>query len=422
MTVRRPFALLVAVPLLVAQSAAPDTQFRRDPALMLQRQAALLAQWRARDPRAAAALAPLLRRDVVEPLRPLFRQYGLSAEDAADMSTVYWITAWEGVHGSIGAQTDPAIVRGVQRQLRGKLGALLRGKPDAVKQEIADTMLLQFLFADARLRAAAKRGPADVERVGDAIRREAATLLKVDLGTLDMTAQGFRPHATAATDRPSAAPAPAARARTGGAAAAVAGTYFRPTYGTGGAISYEPLVLFANGDYVELDEEPLADLDPAADRARAPRRWGTWRRQGATFLLTDNKGRTSDYTLGGASFYPAFAGDKGPRPSGTYRSTSGSTMTMGSGTVSTLAINALTFRPDGTFSEGREGGGIAPGAAIGSRRTAGGRWTLDGSALTLDYADGRRVRRSFLWGATGSPPRPDADMAFIGGDTFLRDD
>lgn len=97
---------------------------------------------------------------------------------------------------------------------------------------------------------------------------------------------------------------------------------------------------------------------------------------------------------------------------------------MPDGPVTTLAVDRLTFNPDGSFTQGKEGGASRPTRqpAAGSRRSAAGSWRLDGSTLELSYADGRRVRNTFLWGASGAPPRPNIDMLFIGGDVFVRGD
>lgn len=405
------FGLLL--PAAVMAQAPADTRFRRDPALMRVRQSQLIAAVKAKDPATAAALETAFRQDVVEAVRPAFRRFVFTPDDAADMTAAYWITAWEAAHGQVGVETDPAIARGVRAQLAGVLGPKLRGRGDAEKQEIADTMLLQMLFADARMRAAKAGGAAKVRAMSDAIHAEASELLKTDLRQVEMTAAGFKP--VAAAKAPEIGPAPE-----GGRTSPVSGLYFRAIAG-GAGVSYEPLVLFSNGDYVELDETPLADLDAAADRARSPARWGTWRKQGKTFLLTSSKGRTSDYRLGSGSFFPAFAADRSPL-SGTYKLTSGSTVYMADGPVSTLGVSRLTFAADGTFTQGAESGGVAPTVAVSSRAAQrSGKWKLSGTMLELTYADGRRVRKSFVWAAQGTPPRPDPDMAFIGGDPFLRD-
>jgi hypothetical protein len=410
---------LALLPALAVAQPPSDTQFRRDPALMRARQAQLVAAIRAKDPAAAAALEAAFRQDVVEAVRPAFQRFGFSPDDAADMTAAYWITAWESAHGQTGVETDPAVARGVRTQLAGVLAPKLRGRSDAEKQEIADTMLLQMLFADARMRAAQQAGAMQLRQTSDAIHQEASALLKTDLRAVELTAAGFRPIAAA---KPTAAAAPdAAPVPGGGRTPPVSGLYFRAIAG-GAGVSYEPLVFFTNADYVELDETPLADLNAAADRARSPARWGSWRKQGETFLLTSSKGRTSDYRLGSGSFFPAFAADRAAL-SGTYKLTSGSTLYYADGPVSTIGVSSLTFSPDGTFTQGAEGGGVAPTVAVSSQAARRlGRWTLSGTMLELAYADGKRVRKSFVWAAQGTPPRPDPDMAFIGGDPYVRDD
>lgn len=406
-----PFGLLL--PAAVMAQAPADTRFRRDPALMRVRQAQFVAAVKAKDPTTASALETAFRQDVVEAVRPAFQRFGFTPDDAADMTAAYWITVWEAAHGQVGVETDPAVARGVRAQLAGVLGPKLRERRDAEKQEIADTMLLQMLFADSRMRAAKAGGAAKVRAMSDVIYGEASELLKTDLRQVEMTVAGFKPVAAAKAQD-------TGPARGGGRTPPVSGLYFRAIAG-GAGVSYEPLVLFTNGDYVELDETPLADLDAAADRKRSPARWGTWRKQGETFLLTSSKGRTSDYRLGSGSFFPAFTADRSPL-SGTYELTSGSTFYMADGPVSTLGVSRFTFAADGTFTQGAEGGGVAPTVAVSSRAAQrSGRWKLSGTMLELTYADGRQVRKSFVWAAQGTPPQPDPDMAFIGGDPFLRD-
>lgn len=404
-----------------AQQVSADGRFQRDPALMKAKQAQIVAAIRQENPQMAAQLQQSFNQDIVAAVAPAFRAYGYSTEDAVDMTAGYWITAWEASHGVAGTETDPAVARGVRAQLAGVMGPGLKGQSSATKQDIADTMLLQMLIADARMKAAKQEGPQAVKTMSDTIHREAAAILKTDLRAVEMTAKGFAPVGDAAGR--AASPADnAAPAAGSGKSAAVEGAYFRAIYGLGATISFEPIILFGNGDYVELDETPLADLNAASDKARSPARWGRWRKQGGTFLLTNSKGRTNDYQLGKGNFFPAFAAQQGPRLSGTYSNTTGGGDYIVGGSVTTLAVDRIRFNPDGSFTQGKSAGGIAPNAAMGNRSSASGKWRLDGSALELAYADGRRVRTSFLWGASGSPPKPDADMAFIGGDVFTRDD
>lgn len=413
--------IIVLTGLAVAAAAPTQTRFQRDPALLRAKQSQLIDAVRASDPQTAAQLARAFRGDVAAQVAPAFRPYGFSVDDAADMTAAYWITAWEASHGLVGTATDPAVARGVRAQLAKEMGPRLAGRSDAVKQDIADTMLLQLLIAEARMAGAKAAGPQAVEAMSNTIYREASALLKVDLRAVAMSTGGFKPVAARAGQRaqaPHTAPSPST---SGGRTASVSGTYFRAIAGSGAAVDFEPLVLFADGSYVELDETPLADLDAAADKARSPRRWGKWQRQGATFLLTGSDGRTNDYRLGTGNFFPAFAAAAGPPLAGSYSRTSGGGSFLPGGAVTVVAVNRIAFNAYGSFREGKSAGGIAPNATIGNRSAAQGRWRLDGSALELTYADGRRLRTSFLWGASGSPARPTANMAFIGGDTFTRD-
>lgn len=406
-------AVVLALLVPMAGAAAP-TQFHRDPALTRAKQAKLVGAVRATDPRAAAQLQKAFAGDDVAAVAPAFRAYGFSTDDAADMTTAYWITAWDGAHARVGTATDAALAKGARAQLARVMAPKLAGRSDAFKQDIADTMLLQTLLIDARMTAAKAAGPAALKAASDTVYREATTLLNVDLRAVDLTSNGFT-----AAGQQQARPSLTGRV---GSSLPVAGTYFRAIAGNGAAVGFEPLVLFANGDYLELGATPLADVDPALDKARAPARWGRWRKQGSTFLLTSSRGITSDYQLNSGNFFPAYVAAAPPRLSGAYSNTSGSGSFVLGGQTTTIAVDRLVFGTDGTFVHGKSAGGIAPNAAIGNRSRAAGRWRLDGSALELNYADGRRVRTSFLWGASGSPARPSAEMAFIGGDVFTHED
>lgn len=415
----------LVLPVAVCAQAQPSTRFVRDPALLAAKERRIVAALRGQSPAAADEVAALFARDIVALVRPGFAKLGFSADDLVDTTAAYWINAWEVSNGIGGRETDPRTARAARDQLGKAMraNAGLAAMSDAAKQDIADTMLIQAVLAEARAGSVAGAGAEQRRQVSDAVYREASAMLKVDLRAIKLGAGGFSgagaPAAAAAADP--ADPADKAGTTSGGRSPAVAGYYFRATYGVGAAVSFEPLVFFANGDYLEIADTPLPDLDAAADKAREPINWGTWRQQGGAFLLTNAKGRTSDYKLGSGSFFPAFTAAQGPKLTGTYKSTSGGGDYAMGGGVSSLAVNALTFNADGSFTQGRSAGAIAPNAAIGNRSAAAGRWSLAGTTLTLAYADGRRTRTSFLWGASGTPPRPDIDMAFIGGDAFLRE-
>ncbi len=76
--------------------------------------------------------------------------------------------------------------------------------------------------------------------------------------------------------------------------AAVEGVYFRSTTGVGVGgmvvIEFEPLILFRDGSYYEIDDVALEDVDLAAERATKPRRFGRWTRSGDSYVLTGTGG------------------------------------------------------------------------------------------------------------------------------------
>jgi hypothetical protein len=421
-------ALATTVPAAAADGAqsAVSTGFKRDPALFKAKQAQVIAAMRTQSPEAAAEIETLFRQqDVLATVEPELAKIGLDSQDAADMTAAYWIVAWDGSHGRVGNPTDPAVAKAVRGQmLRAMQANPALAKLDARgRQEIADTMLLQALIAELRLRAADQLGPAMKQRMSDAIRTEAQALLNVDMRTLQLTTAGFSGTGASATV-PAAPtppePRPAAAARPGNAGA-VAGLYFRSIAAYGAGVDWEPLVLFANGDYCEMGDTPVAELNVAQSKARDPRRWGRWRQQAGTYLLTGSDGRTNDYRLGSGNFFPAFPAQGGPALSGRYsRTTSGGTMPIG-GSTTVMMVDKISFAPDGSFTEGASMGAAGNGVFAGRRTGGAGRYTLNGTTLELRYPDGRVKRTSFAFGASGRPARPSRDMIFIGGDTYVSD-
>lgn len=91
------------------------------------------------------------------------------------------------------------------------------------------------------------------------------------------------------------------------AAPAVQGWFFRAVSGYPAAISFEPVVLFKNGEYYEVGEEPLESLNVAQSKSKRPMAWGTWQLKGQTYLLTNHKKQLSDYQLGSGNWFPAYA-------------------------------------------------------------------------------------------------------------------
>lgn len=414
-----------------AQSGA--TRFKRDPARLEAMQAKLVDQMRQTAPEAASDVEKLFGQNLIATLAPQMAQLGLDTNDMADMTTVYWVTAWEASNGIVGRQTDPALVKGARDQI-AKTMASAAQMTDAQKQGVADMMLLQGLLAEARMGAAAKAGVATQQRMSDTIHAEAGRILKTDLRQVALTPAGFAPKGGA-----SSGPAPhtgsgsISGARTGAFAAnwsKVEGVYFKSytSFGVGGMMTqdYEPVVLFNDGSYYEVEGPALEDIDLAAARQAKPRDWGRWTRSGDSFTFTTDRGKTSTTKLQGGSFFKAFGGDAtGGKLSATYSRVSGGGNSAMGGELTIGGQTDLTFNPDGTFGRKSGGGAIGSGSQSGvgmgvsGRSGSVGRYAIDRYTITLTGADGRPKRQFFAFGSKGNPAQVATNMLFLGDRVFV---
>jgi hypothetical protein len=198
------------------------------------------------------------------------------------------------------------------------------------------------------------------------------------------------------------------------AAPAVEGWYFRAVSGYPAAIAFEPVALLKNGDYVDVGDEPLELLNIAADKKARPTAWGTWKKTGATFYLTDNKGHVADYKLGSGNWFPAYAYTGTIKLKKGYEKVSGGD--YGNGTHA-LIINKINFVDATHFTEGANGGVTSHGSSAWKKSSNAGTYKIYGNTIELIYAD-KTVKKSFALGATGSPARPTNTIIFIGGDAY----
>lgn len=193
----RTAALALAIALPAAAIAAPGspTHFTRDPALLKAKERQLVEGVRSQSPQAADALEKAFAQDIIAQLQPSFRETGLDSNDMADMTTAYWINAWEAANGIVGRKTASALVRGARNQIAGMMAKnpATAGMTDAQKQDVADTMLLQGLMIAVRMKSAAAKGPEVQRQMSDTIAKEAQQVTKTDLRSLALTADGFRP-------------------------------------------------------------------------------------------------------------------------------------------------------------------------------------------------------------------------------------
>lgn len=421
----------------MAQAAEPvSTRFVRDPALTKAKEAQIVAAMRKQSPQGAAELEKLFAQDVLGKLAPELKRMGLDDQDMADMTTAYWVAAWEASQGIVGRQTDPAVIKGARDQIYGLLAAnpATAKMSDRDKQDVADTMLLQALLADLRMRSAAQAGAETQRQMSDMVHAEAAQLLRTDLRQVDLTPAGFRP-AQASSSKPATSAAAPAVAATPAAHAAnwtnVEGVYFRSFtgFGVGGMVTsdFEPLVLFRDGTYYEVEGAALEDMDLAASRAAKPAKWGRWNRSGDSFILTNSKGKASQSKLQGGSFFKAFGAEAGGgKLSAKYSRVWGGGDSALGGEMTIAAQTNLSFGPDGRYTRASGGGGIGSGRSTGVATAAysrkapqAGRYQIERHTITMTEPDGQVRRQFFAFGSKGTPARPATNMLFIGDRVFV---
>ncbi|MFD2585574.1 hypothetical protein ACFSQJ_01455 [Croceitalea marina] len=195
----------------------------------------------------------------------------------------------------------------------------------------------------------------------------------------------------------------------------VEGWYFRATGGYPAAITFEPIVLFKDGSYYEIADEPLTDLNFSQSKQDQKDLWGTYQRSGDIFTLTDNEGKSNEYDLDSGNWFRAFAFDSSVRLKGTYEKISGGDFGNG---VYALFNSQLTFLDSEHFTHTENGGITAYGSNVWKNDKNSGKYRIEGNLIQFDYNDGRKARLSFAIGAEGDNIM-DTDMLFIGGKAYV---
>ncbi len=347
--------------------------------------------------------------------RGLIDGYNLRENDAVDALTAYLVLGWMIVNN---VQNDKAVtaamVQGVRAQLAPRLATNAQLTAPGAAAQVGEETKLQSVIVQGGWQSAIKENTLPAYRQGIAAMFK--TQYGLDFSQLKLTPQGFAGQLPAATSAvaPTAATAPATAAAVpaGSGAAAGAQWFFRAVSG-GSGVAFEPVVLLANGQYVDIGSEPLENINAAAAKAAHPAAWGSWRKNGATFVLTNYQGQPHDYTLGSGNWFPAYAAGAAPLKRA-YENTSGGSV----GVATSLFINKIQFTDATHFRQGENMGVSAPNAAGGRTSSASGTYRLQGHTLTLTYADGHTVRKSFALGAEGSPAHPVSTLIFIGGDAY----
>ena len=171
-----------------AVSAAPQNlNYSPSKSLRQKNMAKFLADIQKSDPKFSASLQQLnAQGDLIDLIDREIRPVGLSANNVADAYTVWWITAWEAVHGhEINASSS--MVANVKQQVEQSISSspVFEQMDGAQKQTLAEIFLVQTLMIEA-----AKGSPSLQAELPSAV-NQGAKKMGLDLTAMDLTEQGF---------------------------------------------------------------------------------------------------------------------------------------------------------------------------------------------------------------------------------------
>ena len=129
-------------------------------------------------------------RDVVAEIGGLMRPEGLDPNNVADAMATYLVTAFYGVRGSTDGETPE--FKAVSLQMARVLSAdpAFTGADDALKQEIAESMLVQAVLANQAVQAAQKQ-PSAMPAVKAAIAKGAEAAFGLDVRRMQLGPNGL---------------------------------------------------------------------------------------------------------------------------------------------------------------------------------------------------------------------------------------
>ena len=154
---------------------------------------------------------------IIDQVDQMMRPMGLRADNVADAYTLWWVVAWHAANEKQG-DPNPAIMSAVKSQASNALSATQQfsSASNAVKQEMAESLLIQAVMIDSHIDAAVGK-PSDQAALAKAV-NQGAKKMGLDLTTMDLTEQGFVPRSGKRSDASDAA----ADAKSGEAGTALA--------------------------------------------------------------------------------------------------------------------------------------------------------------------------------------------------------
>jgi len=178
-----------------SQSRAVDKTallYQPSPTTRKRNMAQIVERLRRVDPAGAADLQrTFASRDPIAEMERVMRPVGLNPNNVADAVATYLVTAYYGVRGS--TEGEPAEFKAVSAQVGRALSAdpAFTDASDAVKQELAESMLIQAVLANQAVQAAQKQ-PSAMPAIKAAISKGTRSSFGMDLMRVRLGADGLR--------------------------------------------------------------------------------------------------------------------------------------------------------------------------------------------------------------------------------------
>lgn len=166
--------------------------YRPSMAVRKRNMAQIVERLRRVDPVAAAEMQrTFASSDPIAEMGRLMQPVGLDPNNVADAVATYLVTAYYGVRGS--TEGEPAAFKAVSDQVGRALSAdpAFTGADDALKQEIAESMLVQAVLANQAVQAAQKQ-PSAMPAIKAAIGQGTRSSFGMDLTRARLGPHGLR--------------------------------------------------------------------------------------------------------------------------------------------------------------------------------------------------------------------------------------
>jgi hypothetical protein len=191
--------------------------------------------------------------------------------------------------------------------------------------------------------------------------------------------------------------------------------------GVGGMviIEYNPYLLLQNGSVYRYPIVAPYDLDVAASKKVEPTKWGTWKLEGKTMVVTLPQKGVMKTERWDDDWFWAKAPTANEKIKGAYETISGGGNTAMGGTTMVFSSRNIKFNEKGQFTMQKAAGGSNADFDVStsaySNSNAAGTYKLSGYSIEMRYNNGQVVRKLFYF-------YPDSRTTFgIGNDAYVPD-